>query len=435
MVRDDARSTALDENAMNRWWPRASMEGWSTWTSRGNAMDAWIVWFFATMLTIPLGGEANLLVSVVAALVLLLRNGQPSDVTRQLSTGFWMCALAVGSIAVSKGVSWFWSIAPAQTLDSTANHLHFLLWAPLVLFFARAQEPLEAMLLGARIATAGLLAWSVYFWWRHGVELHPWIRLEAGAQNPGVLGQLATVFALWMGWMWRQAPSRVNLLWVVAAVFPVVAAGGRSHIVVMAAGLTLIGLMAVWRAKKSLGWHVGVLLLGAALVGGLGQALAPRMLQAWQEVQSYQHDSATAVGSSVGNRIGLYHVARQALPDSPWVGFGAGTSRAVVEQYSSFAAQFAVVRHYHQQLLQVLMETGLLGLLACIAALTVLTRWMRADVRVWPYYLILVGVTAGVGLFTGSLQQGLIHTFIVTALAALGAQRLKSVGGGWIKNG
>ncbi len=76
------------------------------------------------------------------------------------------------------------------------------------------------------------------------------------------------------------------------------------------------------------------------------------------------------------------------------------------------------------------METGLLGLFACIAALAVLTRWMRADRRVWPYYLILVGVTAGVGLFTGSLQQGLIHTFIVTVLSVLGAQRLKSVDGG-----
>ena len=45
-----------------------------------------------------------------------------------------------------------------------------------------------------------------------------------------------------------------------------------------------------------------------------------------------------------------------------------------------------------------------------------------------------LGVTAGVGLFTGSLQQGLIHTFIVTVLAVLGAQRLKSIGAGWGNN-
>lgn len=401
---------------------------------QGNVMDVWIAWFFASMLTIPLGGEVNLLVSVVAALAVLLRHGPARGVGERVSTAFWMCALAIGSIVVTKGVSWFWSIAPAYTLDSTVNHLHFLLWVPLVLLFSRARDPLVAMLLGVRMATVGLVAWSVYFWWQNGIELHPWIRLEAGAQNPGVLGQLATVFVLWMGWLWRQAPSRGNLVWVVAAVCPVVAAGGRSHIVVMAVGLALIGLMTVWRARKSMGWHVGVVVLGVTLAGGVGQALEPRMLQAWQEVQYYQHDSATAVGSSVGNRIGLYHVALKALPDSPWVGFGAGTSRAVVERYSPFAAKFAVIRHYHQQLIQVVMETGLLGLFACLVALAVLTRWMRADRAVWPYYLILVGVTAGVGLFTGALQQGLIHTFIVTVLAVLGAQRLKSIGAGWGNN-
>ncbi|MDY0107074.1 MAG: O-antigen ligase family protein [Giesbergeria sp.] len=397
-------------------------------------MDAWIAWFFAAMLTIPLAGEVSLLASMFAALVLVFHKGRHSGAVGCFSSGFWACALAIASVVVVKGVSWCWSIAPAYTLDATVNHLHFLLWAPLVLLFVRAQEPLEAMLLGVRIATVGLLAWSVCFWWQNGTELHPWIRLEAGAQNPGVLGQLATVFALWMGWLWRQIPSRVNLLWVVLAVCPVIAAGGRSHIVVMAAGLALISLMFVWRAKKSLGWHVGVVVLGVTLASGLGHALAPRMLQAWQEVQDYQHDSISAVGSSVGNRIGLYHVAWQAFPDSPWVGFGAGTSRAVVERYSPIAAQFAVIRHYHQQLIQVIMEAGLLGLFACIAALGVITRWMCADRHVSPYYLMLVGVTAGVGMFTGSLQQGLIHTFIVTVLAVLGAQRLKFIGGNWSRD-
>lgn len=396
-------------------------------------MDAWIAWFFAAMLTIPLAGEVSLLASMFAALV--FHKGRHSAAAGQLSSGFWACALAIASVVAVKGVSWYWSIAPAYTLDATVNHLHFLLWAPLVLLFVRAQEPLEAMLLGVRIAIVGLLAWSVFFWWHHGIALQPLVRLEAGAQNPGVLGQLATVFALWMAWLWKESPNRFNLIWVLVAACPVLAAGGRSHIVVMALGLLIIGLMTVWRAKKSAGWHVGVVVLAVGLAAGLAQILAPSMGQAWKEVQYYQHDSATAVGSSVGNRIGLYHVALQAFPDAPWAGFGAGTSRAVVERYSPIADQFAVTRHYHQQLVQVVMETGLLGLLACLAALVVVARWMHADRHLWPYCLIMMGVTAGVGMFTGSLQQGLIHTFIVTVLAVMGAQRLRSVGSGWSSAG
>lgn len=397
-----------------------------------NCLDAWIAWFFASALTIPLAGEVSLLISLLMVpVVLKLRQESLRGVVGQFTAGFWTCALAIASIVLCKGVSWFWSIAPAYSLNAAVNHLHFLLWVPLVVLFTRAQEPLEAMLRGVRIATVGLLAWSVFFWWRNGVELHAVIRLEAGAQNPGVLGQLASIFALWLGWQWRQTPSWCNLLWVLAAMCPVIAAGGRSHIVVMAAGLACIGLVTVWRTKKSPGWHLGVVVLGVSLLGGLGHALSPRMLEAWQELQHYQRDAASAVGSSVGNRIGLYHAAWQAFPESPWVGFGAGTSKAVVERYSPIAAQFAVVRHYHQQLVQVILETGLLGLFFCITALVALTRWMRGDGRIWPYYLILVAVTAGVGLFTGSLQQGLIHTFIVTVLAVFGAQRLKSMGGGW----
>ncbi len=402
---------------------------------QSHAMDAWIAWFFASMLTIPLAGELSLFISTLAAIVFWVRCGTPLGYGGVPCTGFWLCALAIGSIVLLKGASWFWSIAPADTLDSAVNHLHFLLWVPLVVLFSRAREPLDAMLLGVRIAIVGLFGWALWFWWRNGIELHPLIRLEAGAQNPGVLGQLATVFALWMGWLWQRMPSWRNTLWVLMAVCPVIAAGGRSHIVVMGFGLTLLCMAFLWRSKKSLRWHVGVVVCGIALAGCLAQVLVPRMLQAWQEMQHYQQDSAAAVGSSVGNRIGLYHVAWKALPDSPWIGFGAGTSRALVERYSPIAAHFAVIRHYHQQGVQVVMETGFLGLLACLAALAAVTRWMRADRRVWPYYLILLGVTAGVGLFTGSLQQGLIHTFVVTVLAVLGAERLKARCEGGCENG
>lgn len=393
----------------------------------GNKVDAWIAWIFASMLSIPLAGEINMLAGMV--FIIYAWSKRSTSGSESFSKSLWLCALAISSIVVIKAVSWFWSIAPASTLRSVANHLHFLLWSPLLIVFFRAEEPLKAMLAGARLAVAGLFVWSVWFWLKNGVELHAWIRLEAGAQNPGVLGQLATVLALWMALIWKNSLNRADLLWVFLAVCPVVAAGGRSHIVVMAIGLVCIALTAAWGAKRSARWHIGVALFGAVLFGALAMALAPRMLQAWQEVRDYQHDSARAVGSSVGNRVGLYHVAWKAFPDSPWVGFGAGTSKAVVERYSPIATKFAVVRHYHQQLLQVVMETGLLGLMACFAALVVVSRWMYRDRAVWPYYLILMAVTAGVGLFTGSLQQGLIHTFIVTALAVLGAQRLRSVGG------
>lgn len=180
---------------------------------------------------------------------------------------------------------------------------------------------------------------------------------------------------------------------------------------------------------------VSTLLCAAALVA---HGMWPNLKQAQQEVEAYQHnavdsstalsdsDAAAAVGTSVGNRAGLFHVALQAFPDAPWLGFGAGTSAKVVALYSPMAQHFAVTRHYHQQYVQILMDTGMVGFAMAAGALIALSLWLRAHSSqnrlLWGCYLALLYSTAAIGLLTGALQQGLVHAFLVMALAVMGAQ-------------
>ncbi len=399
------------------------------WWRDRNAVDLGIAWLFASMLSVPLSGETTLAALAALALGWLAWTaaGRAGQITPWRELG--LMALAIGSITIAKAVSVLWSISPHDTLRNVGTHLHFVFWLPLVVLFRRAERPVDSMLWGVRLAALALFIWTLWFWLRNGIQLNPHFRLKAGAQNEGVLGQLTAVMVLWLAWVWRCRPTFGNLTWVLMGICAVVAAGGRTHITVMVAGLALIAIV-VWRDRPSVAGRLRVLGVSSVLVVAMALALSSRMEQAWQEAWSYVSAPELAVTSSVGNRVGIYDAAWRALPDSPWLGFGAGTTRAVVARYSPVdAAPFASTSHYHQQVLQVVMETGILGLALCIVALWYASHWIRqrsgADPRIWPLYAILVLTTMGVGMFTGSLQQGLIHVFIVSVLAVLGAQCLK----------
>jgi O-antigen ligase len=286
------------------------------------------------------------------------------------------------------------------------------------------------------------MAWVLVHWARYGVALNPMARLDAGAQNAGVLGQLAGVVTLWATLAYIRRPSWVGLACGLAMLAVVYTAGGRSHIFVTLVGVVVLmagNLLLRVRRPRSRVYGFAAL---SALVLVATLALWPRLLTAYTEVRAYEQavkvapgaavngEATAAVGTSVGNRAGLYHVAHQAFTDSPWLGFGAGTARAVVERYSPLSGHFAVTSHYHQQYIQVLMDTGVLGMVLASVALWVLTRWMHQRCLqapfLWACYLALLGSTAAVGLFTGALQQGLIHTFLVTSLAVLGAQACRA---------
>lgn len=399
--------------------------------------DYLITWTFATILVLPGSGELTLLVSMLAGLFVWIKN--PASARQFIQVhALWLPSLAVASLPLMKGLSWIWSIDPVLTLNDMATHLHFLMWLPLVLLYRQAHNPLDAMLFGTRIAAVLLLAWSIANWWQYGLSISIEGRLEAGAQNAGVLGQLVGIMALWWTLAYWRTPSWRALATALALLAAVYAAGGRSHIAVAGAGIaTLFAVRVLFQTKGR--WlrvlSVSVLLGGSTLlVGGMWAPIQ----QAAHEMDSYRQnatesgaaqpngDPSAAVGTSVGNRAGLYHVALTAFPDSPWLGFGGGTTKKVVSLYSPMSTHFAATRHYHQQYLQVLMDTGIAGLLMASTALLALTLWLRArsrqDFLLWACYLALLYSTAAVGMLTGVLQQGLIHAFLVMALAVMGAQ-------------
>lgn len=409
-------------------------------------VDAWITACFALMLTGKGMGEAMFSITAMAAIVLLWR--EPWLATVRVHRLMWI-ALAIASITLYKTASLAWAIDVPAAIRNVGTHLHFVFWLPLVVLFTRAQAPLDAMMRGLHWSAALLVVWLLVHATRYGLQLPPLVgdaRFEGGAQNPGVFGQLATVSALWLVasacMHFRAATAASALLMVVT----VVLASGRSHLLALALGLFCVLASALWmrgravfRAKTS-AW----LMLPVAIIMSALLAITPAFEQALQEFTAYArlayssestvpapaaNDIQRVVGNSVGNRAALYDIAAEAFPDSPLVGFGAGSTPAVVKQYAPAAAQFMSPGHFHQQYIHVALEGGLLGAALALMALLCVTRWFahhRASHRqVWWNYLALIGTYAAVGLFTGVLQQGLIHAFTVMALAALAAEVMR----------
>lgn len=413
---------------------------------RPGRVDAWITACFALVLTGKGMGEAMFAVSAMAALVLLWR--EPWLATVRTHRLAWI-ALAIASITLYKTASLAWAMDLPAAVRNVGTHLHFVFWLPLALLFARAQAPFEAMMRGLQWSAALLVVWLVVHTARYGLQLPPLVgdaRFEGGAQNPGVFGQLATVAALWLVASacahFRTATAAAALVMVVT----VVLASGRSHMLALALGVFCVLATALWirgRAVFSAKTSAWLMLPVAISVSAL-LAITPAFEQAVQEFSAYArlaHNSDSmapapaanaiqqAVGNSVGNRAALYDIAAEAFPDSPLLGFGAGSAPAVVQQYAPAAAQFMSPGHFHQQYIHVALEGGLLGAALALMALVCVTQWFarhRASHRqVWWNYLALIGTYAVVGLFTGVLQQGLIHAFTVMALAALAAEVIR----------
>jgi len=415
-------------------------------------MDIWITAFFAVVLTVKGAGELAFAFSVVAALVMWKRSKLLIAEVDRVSLR-WI-ALAIASLPCLKALSVLWSIDPGRTITDVGTHLHFIFWLPLTLLFLRAREPLEAFVRGLLWAAALMVIWAITHAIHYGIHVPPLNadgRLEAGAQNPGVLGQLATVCALSLAVATALRYRFMHLCGTSVMTLTVVLAAGRSHMLALGIGLLTILIAILFSrgdvcqrgSRRGAAW----LVLPAVLAWGGLIAMTPAFQQALQEFRGYQTFNAApppvgsaantppadavqhAVGNSVGNRAALYDIATRAFPDSPVLGFGAGSTQAIATHYAGDAVQFMWAAHFHQQYLQVLLETGVIGAIAASAALCAIAMWFwrrtvaKRQLR-WTA-MALIGTFGVVGLFTGVLQQGLVHSFATMMLAVLAAEVLK----------
>jgi O-antigen ligase len=193
---------------------------------------------------------------------------------------------------------------------------------------------------------------------------------------------------------------------VVFALLPIVAlflAASRGGIVSFAAEIGVLALLLALR--RAGGRHVlaggVVLLLAFMLVSWLG---VRQILERFSSMQSLEVTG--------GKRASMRHDSWRIFRDHPWTGTGLGTLPIIFPAYESqYDAKF--VNHAHNDYLEMLADTGLVGALCCASFLGLLffssLRHLLVSDKSFAAALHLSGLVACCGFLVHSLVDFNLH--------------------------
>ena len=316
-----------------------------------------------------------------------------------------------------------------------------LLLASLILFFLAAQafRTLEdwrgfvwfGMSLGFLVSVFGILQHLTFngelYWFREmrygGIPFGPYVNRNHFAGFAELVLPLALV-PLVLGRVRRERWVVVGLFAVltVAALFLSASRGG---IVSFAVQLTLLALFMIRRRAWGKQVFAGavVLLLASLLVTWLGVG---QILQRFSSLQTLEVTS----GKRASMRADTWHI----FLDHPVLGTGLGTLQIVFPPYETLY-DGKIVNHSHNDYLEALAETGLLGGLCCAWFLAVLfiesLRRVRQLNHSFAGVLQLSGLVACSGLLVHSLVDFNLHipsNLLLFFLAAcLGTSEIQQV--------
>lgn len=342
----------------------------------------WPVWTVLAFVALwPTGApaEAVLALGALATLIALpLRRLPLAPAAMRLATVFflayWLPELLSAVDALDAKRAWreaaadlrylpfLWLVAAAVGTEASRRRLGFGLTAIVVAWCA------DALLQ----ATTG---WSL-----GGASDGARLTGIFGADNP----KLGLVLAALAAFPLRWAQSRFGLPgWaVVALALGVVIglAGARAAWLMLGLVLLLTG----WRALGGGRRAVLVLLAGTLALGALGLVVSDRLADRLERTAAALSGDAAGLDTALSGRLPIWRAALAIAADHPLNGVGIRGFRVAWPDYVDAGAPQAWgeggALHTHQWLLEVLAETGLLGLLCWLAGIAAALRaWSVAD--------------------------------------------------------
>lgn len=346
--------------------------------------DALLIASFVVLLPIGRLAELPVLISLIVVIALSLRGrfaalrGPGSGLVFALFACYWLPIV----------VSGFGAVEPAKTWSTAGSALRFL---PFALFIVAGLSNLRS-LRGVLLATAAVIViWLIDAWVQMatgfgiaGVAERERLAGIFGADNLK-LGPVLATLSPFLLLALRARFGRIGMaLGFLVLVGPILMAGSR------AAWLSFAFVCAVllWRETRSVGRYL-------ALVGCLAIALLVAATAAWKFSDRFDHridrsllalqGTVSAVDEASAGRLSIWGAARGMIVDHPWTGIGARGFRYAYPDYAAKGDRFVDVTsdtgasHAHQIVLEVLSETGLIGLVFWLLGFALALRaWLRA---------------------------------------------------------
>jgi len=195
-----------------------------------------------------------------------------------------------------------------------------------------------------------------------------------------VLAVLAPVFLFWLRGLARQYPW----LWLLAPLYVsvIVLSGKRSAWILLAVVVIVIGVLALARLPANRRW-TAVLALSSATLVGLGLlGLNPHVRAKIEATAGLFSGEPERADAATSYRLRIWQVAIDIYRDHWCNGIGPRAFRHVYPEYAPAGDPFLQINphsgptHPHQILLEIGVETGLIGLIAYAA----LWAWLLREI-------------------------------------------------------
>jgi O-antigen ligase len=360
-------------------------------------------WLVVALLPFGRSSELGTFLCLLGVIMLFARDPQALQQHAGARLLLWLLAAYIGAALLSAVDA----IMPGKSWGTVAALLRYVPLGLYACFAIRREHKLQAMY----VAVALVLAlWCADAWlqaltgWSLGGHAEAQ-RVSGifGADNLKLGPTLAVLspFALWAARRRWGLPGL--LIAFVLILGPVLLAGSRAAWLCYA----LVALGFAWREAHSALRFAGICMLAAvllALAGGIAWKTSARFHDRMQRTLLVLNGTDQSVDTALSGRLDIWHASVRMIAAHPVNGVGVRGFRYAYPQYAPANDPFVVTEeacgvgegacHAHQLVLEVLTETGTIGLLLWLAAVALAWRaWRRvgaaARTRAFPATLAL----------------------------------------------
>lgn len=346
------------------------------------------IWLVVLLLPFGRSSELGTVLCLLGALLLLARDPRALAGHPGARLALWLWA----AYELAAVLSAFDALAPARSWGSVAAYLRFAPFALYVCFAVRRGARVRTLYFAVALIAA---LWALDAWVQAFTGFSLGGRAEAervsgifGAGNLKLGPVLASLspFVLWAARRrWGHPGCALAMLFLLG---PILLAGAR------AAWLTygLVLLVFLWiETRRPLRFAACVLVAGMVGVLAMGIAFktSPRFAARMDRTAAALHDTTHALDYATSGRLDIWRVAGRMVAAHPVNGVGVRDFRVAYPRYAPAHDEFVRAQacgpgegacHPHQLLLEVLSDTGSIGLALWLAAAALALRaWWRAD--------------------------------------------------------
>ena len=344
------------------------------------------IWLVVFLLPFGRSSELGTLLCMLGAIILFFRDRHALAGHAGARLLLWLWAAYFGAALISAPGA----VDPARSWSSAAAYLRFAPFGVYVCFAVRREARLHALCLATGIVVA---LWALDAWVQaltgYSLGGHAEAQRISGIFGAGnlKLGPVLASLSPFVLWAAKRRFGRTGL--IVAMLFllvPILLAGSRAAWITYGVALLAFFWIEARTPLRFAGWVLAACVVVAVAIG-LAWKTSARFDARMDRTVAALHDTRHALNYASSGRLDIWRVTGRMIAAHPVVGVGVRDYREAYPRFAPATDPFVTSEacgvgegacHPHQLVLEVLADTGVVGLVLWLAALGLALRaWRR----------------------------------------------------------